>query len=518
MSAESIHENTILDDIVIDNDDAAAAAAIDDTATDGAAAPAAPAASDHVEDDETECFACCLSFNKSTRKWIRCDAIECNFPICKTCVRTYLTSTASDPHCMNCKKAWGQKFLITNLNQSWVSKEYKQHRQKFLTDQQIAKLPESMNAAIAYKHSASLEKESNELQKEIRAIEKVIREKHAQHQALRQRIYQVRRGNGSDAKNQTKFMMPCPVDDCRGLLSTAYKCELCKTYACSKCLIPTGAIRDDPTHVCNEDDVKTAALIRESTKPCPGCGERIYKVSGCDQMWCTKCHTTFSWKTGSIITNAHVHNPHFFEWQRKNGGNVARNPGDVICGGLQALYTFERAIQRIIEILHTTKSFDHTNKTEVIEIRNFYRKLHRFASQISYHDLDRQRNLVRNSSNFEMERIRYINQEITRENFSKLIISKDRTRKRALEKLHIYETINAVLIDLVSYIINNKNLPEDTGFLMLKAKKQEMILFAQYCNKQLQEVSFVQSCQIYQIDPETWDISKQKFSAKQIGL
>ena len=53
---------------------------------------------------------------------------------------------------------------------------------------------------------------------------------------------------------------------------------------------------------------------------------------------------------------------------------------------------------------------------------------------------------------------------------------------------------------------------------MLKAKKQEMILFAQYCNKQLQEVSFVQSCKIYQIDPETWDISKQKFSAKQIGL
>ena len=91
MSAESIHENTILGDIVIDND--GAAVAIDDTVTDGAAAAAAPTASDHVEDDETECFACCLSFNKSTRKRIRCDAIECNFPICKTCVRTYNTAS-----------------------------------------------------------------------------------------------------------------------------------------------------------------------------------------------------------------------------------------------------------------------------------------------------------------------------------------------------------------------------------------------------------------------------------------
>lgn len=511
MSTESIPENTILGDIVIDND--GAAAAIDDTATDGAAVAApAPVASDPVEDDETDCFACCLSFNKSTRKRIRCDAIECNFPVCKTCVRTYLTSTASDPHCMNCKKAWGQKFLVTNLNQSWFSKEYKQHRQKFLTDQQIAKLPESMNAAIAYNQSASLENESNKLQEEIRAIEKVVREKREQHRALRRRIYQIRRGNGSDAKNQTKFMMPCPVDDCRGLLSTAYKCELCKTYACPKCLIPTGAIRDDPTHVCNEDDVKTAALIRESTKPCPGCGERIYKVSGCDQMWCTKCHTTFSWKTGSIITNAHVHNPHFFEWQRKNGGNVARNPGDVICGGLQAYYTFSRAIQTIIINAKTSKMHEKNI------IKDFYHKLHRFASIISYHDLERQRNIVRNSSNFEMERIRYINKEITRENFSKLIISKDRTRKRALEKLHIYETIDAVLIDLVSYIINNKNLPEEAGYMMLLTKKQEMILFAQYCNKQLQEVSFVQNCTVYQIDPETWNTNKQKFSAKQIGL
>ena len=98
-----------------------------------------------VANAATECFACCESFNKSTHALVNCDG--CNFPICKGCVRTYLTSTASDPHCMNCKKGWSQKFIVANLNQTWVSKDYKEHRKKFLTDQQIAKLPESMAAA-----------------------------------------------------------------------------------------------------------------------------------------------------------------------------------------------------------------------------------------------------------------------------------------------------------------------------------------------------------------------------------
>ena len=52
-------------------------------------------------------------------------------------------------------------------------------------------------------------------------------------------------------------------------------------------------------------------------------------VKNCDQMWCTQCHTAFSWKTGKIETT--IHNPHFYEWQRQNG-TVVRNPNDIECG------------------------------------------------------------------------------------------------------------------------------------------------------------------------------------------
>lgn len=473
--------------------------------------PTDNAASAAAAPKHTECFACCESFNKSIRALVSCEG--CNFPICKSCVRTYLTSTASDPHCMNCKKGWSQKFIVANLNQTWISRDYKEHRKKFLTEQQLAKLPESMAAAAQYKKKEEYKRQARAVKEKLNQTRALARKLEEQHRQLLDAAWRAERGQRS-SKNEIKFMMPCPVDDCRGLLSTAYKCEICKTYACPKCLIPTGAIRDDPNHGCNEDDVKTAELIKNSTKPCPGCGERIYQNGGCDQMWCVKCHTTFSWKTGSIITNATIHNPHYYEWQRNNAGNdnTIRNPGDVICGGLPAYYQFLNVIRTIL----SRKTSQKFPKELLTELSDIYTHLHRFASHISYYDLDRERTSVRTCSDFNEERVLYINQIITREEFATRVIKKDKNRKRSIDKVHIYEMINAVLIDLVNYIINIRNSPD--AFDILRTKQKEMHEFALYCNKQFQELSAIQNCKVPQLDPNSWNFNSQKFTAKQIGL
>jgi hypothetical protein len=43
----------------------------------------------------------------------------------------------------------------------------------------------------------------------------------------------------------------------------------------------------------------------------------------------SQCHTTFDWNTGEIETGV-IHNPHYYEYQRKNG-TLQRNPGDRDC-------------------------------------------------------------------------------------------------------------------------------------------------------------------------------------------
>ena len=123
---------------------------------------------------------------------------------------------------------------------------------------------------------------------------------------------------------QPLFTRGCPDAECRGFLNSSWKCGLCEKTTCKECHL----IKQE-NHECNADDVATAKLLKSDTKPCPKCSTGIYKIDGCDQMWCTQCHTAFSWKTGELQTN--IHNPHYFEWQRRNGQNM-RNPDDIICG------------------------------------------------------------------------------------------------------------------------------------------------------------------------------------------
>lgn len=136
-------------------------------------------------------------------------------------------------------------------------------------------------------------------------------------------------------KQKREFIMKCADENCRGFLSTSYKCGTCDKWTCPECLVVIG-LEKDATHVCNPDTVETAKAIKADTRGCPKCATRIFKIDGCDQMWCVMegCGTAFSWTTGAIATGK-VHNPHYYEWLRRNGGGAAtREVGDIPCGGL----------------------------------------------------------------------------------------------------------------------------------------------------------------------------------------
>jgi hypothetical protein len=113
--------------------------------------------------------------------------------------------------------------------------------------------------------------------------------------------------------------------DCELCNETIYSCKVLDAFRsiCFKC--ETGVDMPYHGHICKPEDIETAKMIEEDSKPCPKCSVYIYHYEGCDQMWCTQCKTAFSWKSGRI-EKGRIHNPHFFEYLRElaNGGEIER--------------------------------------------------------------------------------------------------------------------------------------------------------------------------------------------------
>lgn len=348
----------------------------------------------------TECGICCDKYNLSTKKAVKCEYNDCEFSSCKSCTRTYLLGTTADPHCMNCKKPWNEKFIVENLNRSFCDKEYKIHRKELLVEREISKLPETMDAAEKEKRIETENEKANVLQTQIKNRNKEILELKIQVNICSNTIYKIKNGEQGADVERRKFIMACPNNNCRGYLSTQYKCDLCELFTCPHCIELIGYNKTDE-HTCNPDNVASAELIKKDTKPCPQCGIRIYKISGCSQMWCTECKVAFDYNTLKIDTGA-VHNPHYYQHlAQQNNGQAPRNPRDVLCGGLCSVRNIHYIVFAKLKILIK-------DETELQTIQTYISDMHRTVSHITHHELYVARRQVRDLVNTEDLRIIYI--------------------------------------------------------------------------------------------------------------
>lgn len=298
-----------------------------------------------------ECSICCDDI--VVDNIIHCTHHECQFSCCKTCYKRYLSDNPTATKCMECEKVYDHKLLIQMLGKSFVVGDLRQMQKRVWLEKQLAQMP-ATQASNEFK-IAKLYKDLATFEKELR--EKMVNEPDMFSDLLKQLQDEKWRVNDmiSDLRNPTQqakrevafaFIMKCEQTNCRGFVNKKYVCEVCKTIYCKKCNVKletsngTEAKVDSEKHECNKDDIETAKMILSESKPCPSCGTRISKVSGCDQMWCTQCHITFSWRTGNIEKGM-VHNPHYFEWLRTTSNNVAiNNPGNIQCGQYRGIEMF----------------------------------------------------------------------------------------------------------------------------------------------------------------------------------
>eukprot|EP00959_Pyramimonas_sp_CCMP1952_P413780 8669924-Pyramimonas_sp.AAC.1 len=114
----------------------------------------------------------------------------------------------------------------------------------------------------------------------------------------------------TSSTTRSTALLPCPVDGCRGIVMLpAHACGLCTTTLCPHChsvcstastssTSSTFSSTSEAVHVCDPKDIQTVAEILRNTRACPKCATRIHRIDGCDQMWCTRCHTAFHWQNG----------------------------------------------------------------------------------------------------------------------------------------------------------------------------------------------------------------------------
>ena len=130
-------------------------------------------------------------------------------------------------------------------------------------------------------------------------------------------------------KHLLKTSTRCFTPHCAGFLGNKEemkeyvkgKCLVCSTAYCCDCAHKFSEQKEE--HKCDPNTVKSLKLIARETKPCPNCKEAIFKINGCDQMFCTRCYTAFDWRSNTVIAGQ-IHNPHYTEYLAEQHAKQAK--------------------------------------------------------------------------------------------------------------------------------------------------------------------------------------------------
>jgi hypothetical protein len=400
-----------------------------------------------------ECNICCEKINSVSR--VKCPFCLVKIVICIKCTQKYLLESEKEAHCMSCKHEWSLEFCNNSLGKLWYNREYAKSRTEKDFEREMGLMVEAMPFVQGkiedYKFDTQIEAVNKQLDKLRDERKKLYAEK-----------YKLIEKNKKDLISVSKpiYMFNCPINECKGFIEKkSWKCSICNSLLCKRCHV----VKEEE-HECKKSNIENAKEIMKSTKPCPKCAVRIFKIEGCDQMYCVQCLTPFSWKTGEVETGT-IHNPHYYEILKKINGSVPRQPGDIPCGGLPDFWIIDSKMNRDLD------------RSNTILYTNAIQTIYRIIGESDY--------LLRkfNEKTTVDLRIDYLANIIDKKQF----ISKLSTiRKHNKKTIAIRDTIQLfknLIIERLQSIVNEETLTKE----FLRSTIKEIVQISVFCNEELEK-------------------------------
>jgi hypothetical protein len=387
---------------------------------------------------------------------------------------------------MQCNTEWTGQFLQQNFSCAFIKGDLRKHTSTILLQQQIAMLPATQSAV---QRIILCEQYANE----VKDINRQIRELVARKEIVNNELKRIRRmqthnfdGDGdNDNPGQSAFQHKCCDPECRGFVSSAWKCGTCGKFSCTHCHEVKGASSAEvEQHICNQDNVETIRLLRTDTKPCPSCGTYIYKTEGCDQMFCISCKQLWSWRTGKIEERGH--NPHYLEWMRSRGGAVgggggmARDPLDIQCGR-EVTWQTTRYVERQCNVYKISPTLIHS-------VLNWSNSL----IHVRHDEIPQMRQHMEVADDLQFLRIEYMRKKITENHFRNRIFQIQRDANVARQIVDLLVAVQNAATDIVFRIMdtlqNEQNASTSTIQDSIRSNVNEFAELKNWANQSIADI------------------------------
>jgi hypothetical protein len=371
-----------------------------------------------------------LFFNLYKEEYLK--IVSCFAPIDSYAIDYYMKMKRIEDSCYICDNNYGEK-IICECKKYVCVKCY-----------EVLKIIKKKCFYCENEYSEPLSKKRKTIKNAeeiLNTIKKKI-ELNLQYYNIISELYSIKYGKDYDGtrpevfmeeKSRSQFIKKCPDKECRGYLSTRWKCGICSFYFCVDC-----HRKKEETHECNEDEKATIQLLKKESKPCPKCEMPISRIDGCSQVWTPCCKIAFDWNTGKI-DNGRIHSPEYFAYIQRTIGSVPRERGDFPCGEVNEYDIFMMCPPNYHnDIFKLYRLKNHVNNV-------ILNRLPRNVDELNHRDLG----------------LKYLMSEITEKNWRINIAKREKKRDKNSHLYDIFYTFTTIVNELLRNLINDNNTIED---------------------------------------------------------